>query len=111
MIQYVYQGQNCRLMLIGDKAQLPPIGEEESPALMASVLSLNGVAMGDPSGLPSSFPWLVYAVFAATYFVLTFVIVYVVFVCYYMYGTIEKREEERKAAHEISKVKITEGEL
>lgn len=79
--------------------------------VMASVLSLNGVAMGDPSGLPSSFPWLVYAVFAATYFVLTFVIVYVVFVCYYMYGTIETREEERKAAHEISKVKITEGEL
>jgi hypothetical protein len=52
----------------------------------------------------------VYAVFAATYFVLTFVIVYVVFVCYYMYGTIETREEERKAAHEISKVKLTEGE-
>jgi hypothetical protein len=29
---------NCRLMLIGDKAQLPPVGEEESPALMADVL-------------------------------------------------------------------------
>lgn len=43
LIQYVYQGQNCRLMLIGDKAQLPPIGEEESPALMASVLSLYGL--------------------------------------------------------------------
>jgi hypothetical protein len=26
------------MLLIGDKAQLPPIGEEESPALMASVL-------------------------------------------------------------------------
>ena len=39
LIKYVYQGQNCRLMLIGDKAQLPPVGEEESPALMSSVLS------------------------------------------------------------------------
>jgi SAM-dependent methyltransferase len=39
LVKYVYQGQNCRLMLIGDKAQLPPVGEEESPALMSSVLS------------------------------------------------------------------------
>ena len=38
LMQYVYNGQNCRLMLIGDKAQLPPVGEQESPALMASVL-------------------------------------------------------------------------
>ncbi|MCR4583569.1 MAG: AAA family ATPase [Prevotella sp.] len=38
LMQYVYQGENCKLMLIGDKAQLPPVGEEESPALSASVL-------------------------------------------------------------------------
>ncbi|MBR4728853.1 MAG: AAA family ATPase [Prevotella sp.] len=38
LMQYVYNGMNCRLMLIGDKAQLPPVGEEESPALMTSVL-------------------------------------------------------------------------
>ena len=38
LIQYVYSGQGCRLMLIGDTAQLPPVGEEESPALSASVL-------------------------------------------------------------------------
>ena len=38
LIQFVYNGANCRMMLIGDKAQLPPVGEEESPALMASVL-------------------------------------------------------------------------
>lgn len=31
-------GQNCRMMLIGDRAQLPPVGEEESPALSAQVL-------------------------------------------------------------------------
>ena len=38
LMQFVYHGQNCRMMLIGDKAQLPPVGEEESPALMADVL-------------------------------------------------------------------------
>ncbi len=43
LIQYVYSGQNCRMMLLGDKAQLPPIGEEESPALIASVLNGYGL--------------------------------------------------------------------
>ena len=43
LVSYVYQGQNCRLMLVGDKAQLPPVGEEDSPALMASVLSRYGL--------------------------------------------------------------------
>lgn len=43
LIQYVYGGNNCRMMLIGDKAQLPPVGEEESPALMAPVLQSYGL--------------------------------------------------------------------
>ena len=38
LMQFVYSGTNCRMMLIGDKAQLPPVGEDESPALMADVL-------------------------------------------------------------------------
>ena len=38
LMQFVYSGQNCRLVLIGDKAQLPPVGEDESPALSAEVL-------------------------------------------------------------------------
>lgn len=38
LIQYVYAGTGCRLMLIGDTAQLPPVGEEESPALSADKL-------------------------------------------------------------------------
>ena len=33
LVSYVYSGRNCRMMLVGDKAQLPPVGEEESPAL------------------------------------------------------------------------------
>lgn len=43
LVQFVYQGKNNRLMLIGDKAQLPPIGEEESPALCATVLEGYGL--------------------------------------------------------------------
>ncbi len=33
LINYVYQGENCRLLLIGDTAQLPPVGLDISPAL------------------------------------------------------------------------------
>ena len=39
LVRFVYSGRNCRLMLIGDKAQLPPVGEEESPALCADFMS------------------------------------------------------------------------
>ena len=38
LVQFVYNGQNCRMLLIGDKAQLPPVGEEESPALMSGMM-------------------------------------------------------------------------
>ncbi len=38
LIQYVYSGENCRLILMGDEAQLPPVGQVESPALRQSVL-------------------------------------------------------------------------
>jgi ATP-dependent exoDNAse (exonuclease V) alpha subunit len=38
LMQFVYNGQNCRILFIGDRAQLPPVGESESPALSASVL-------------------------------------------------------------------------
>ena len=40
LMQFVYQNSdsNCRMLLIGDKAQLPPVGEDESPALLADVL-------------------------------------------------------------------------
>lgn len=38
LIEYVYSGQGCRLLIIGDDAQLPPVGEDESPALSAEVL-------------------------------------------------------------------------
>ena len=43
LMRFVYNHQNCRMLLIGDKAQLPPVGEEESPALMAGVLRAYGM--------------------------------------------------------------------
>lgn len=39
LIEYVYSGENCRLMLVGDTAQLPPVGLVESPALSFKALS------------------------------------------------------------------------
>ena len=38
LIQYVYSGDNCKLILMGDPAQLPPVSLTESPALNAEEL-------------------------------------------------------------------------
>ena len=43
LVQYVYNGKGCRLMLIGDTAQLPPVGEEESPALSTAFIQGYGL--------------------------------------------------------------------
>ena len=43
LMEFVYNGQNCRMVLVGDKAQLPPVGEEESPALMSEVIRAYGM--------------------------------------------------------------------
>ena len=39
LVDFVYDGNHCRLMLIGDTAQLPPVGQSESPALDERYLS------------------------------------------------------------------------
>ncbi len=38
LIQYVYSGENCRLIMMGDEAQLPPVMQTESPALNKEIL-------------------------------------------------------------------------
>ena len=43
LIQYVYSGTGCKLLLVGDTAQLPPVGEEDSPALCDEVLRRYGL--------------------------------------------------------------------
>jgi len=41
LISYVYSGKDCKLVLIGDTAQLSPVKLEISPALDGRLLSLN----------------------------------------------------------------------
>ncbi|MFB0902841.1 MAG: AAA family ATPase [Nonlabens sp.] len=38
LIEYVYSGVNCKLMIIGDTAQLPPVKLDVSPALDSELL-------------------------------------------------------------------------
>lgn len=40
LMQYVYSGHRCKLLLIGDTAQLPPVKLDLSPALEASKLAM-----------------------------------------------------------------------
>ncbi len=41
LFSYVFSGENCRLMISGDTAQLPPVGSELSPALNLNYLKTN----------------------------------------------------------------------
>ncbi|MHA3787863.1 ATP-dependent DNA helicase [Flavobacterium hauense] len=41
LMSYVYSGKNCKLLLIGDTAQLPPVNSELSPALDIDSLSIH----------------------------------------------------------------------
>ena len=38
LVRYVYSGQGCSLLLLGDDAQLPPVGNLSSPALDAAYM-------------------------------------------------------------------------
>ena len=42
LVQYVRSGKQCRLMLVGDDAQLPPVGDDYSPALDIAEVSQYG---------------------------------------------------------------------
>lgn len=33
LVRHVYSGENCNLILVGDTAQLPPVGQSDSPAM------------------------------------------------------------------------------
>lgn len=43
LIEYVYAGNQCRLLLIGDSAQLSPVGQKRSPALEIGKLQEYGL--------------------------------------------------------------------
>jgi ATP-dependent exoDNAse (exonuclease V) alpha subunit len=41
LISYIYSGTNCKMILLGDTAQLPPVNLDISPALNTDTLELN----------------------------------------------------------------------
>ena len=43
MVHFVYGGKGCRLIILGDTAQLPPVGDDESPALQDDYMSGYGL--------------------------------------------------------------------
>jgi len=45
LIEYVYSGTDCKLILVGDTAQLPPVGSIVSPALDASAIGEYGFGL------------------------------------------------------------------
>lgn len=45
LIQYVFSGSGCRLILLGDTAQLPPVGSEFSAAMDSGVLRGYGLSV------------------------------------------------------------------
>jgi exodeoxyribonuclease V len=47
MVQYIFNDKGCKLMLIGDTAQLPPVGEEESPSLSADFIRGYGIEVSE----------------------------------------------------------------
>ena len=47
LIEYVYSGEGCRMLLIGDNAQLPPVMQENSPALDKAVLQSYSLQVED----------------------------------------------------------------
>ena len=50
LMTFVYDiDNNCRMLLIGDPAQLPPVGETESPALSATMLRSYGMTVYETS--------------------------------------------------------------
>ena len=45
LIEYVYSGTDCKLILVGDTAQLPPVGSVISPALESPALNEYGFGL------------------------------------------------------------------
>ena len=43
LVKYVYSGSNCSLLLLGDDAQLPPVGSLNSPALDETFMASYGL--------------------------------------------------------------------
>ncbi len=42
LVEFVYSGRDCKLIIVGDTAQLPPVGSELSPALSPADVGMYG---------------------------------------------------------------------
>lgn len=47
LVHYVYSGQGCKMILVGDRGQLPPVGMHDSPAMEAEILRSFGLKVTD----------------------------------------------------------------
>ena len=47
LVHYVYAGEGCSLLLLGDNAQLPPVGATESPALDTTRMAGYGLTVSE----------------------------------------------------------------
>ena len=47
LVSYVYSGEGCSLLLLGDDAQLPPVGSIVSPALSSDYMSGYGLEISE----------------------------------------------------------------
>lgn len=65
--------------------------------LAANSFSVYGVNfIGDPTGLPSYFTAIQLVVFTLTFFIWEYVNIFILFVCYFLYGSISTKEKEKK---------------
>lgn len=65
--------------------------------LSARMISLNGMALfSDPSGLPGYFDIMQFGLFTMAAFIWSYISVFYMFVCYFIYGSIEARVKEKK---------------
>ncbi len=46
LFEHVFSARGCKLLLIGDPAQLPPVGSDHSPALVVKDLAEHGLVAG-----------------------------------------------------------------
>jgi len=71
----------------------------ELPAIILGMANLNsqlGTLQGDPAGMPDYMGWMTTVVFTIAGFIMAYVNLSALFPFYYLYGSVETREEERR---------------
>jgi hypothetical protein len=63
---------------------------------MAQTFNQLGMLDGDANGAPGYFFWLLTATSLLTMYVITYVVIWCLFLSYYIYGSIETKEKNKK---------------